>query len=690
LSSDQQLMQVSGTCEGWECTAPVDSEYLQIVPLPELARSYSTCLKISGNHYHAELVSSSELLPPSKGLILKSTKGTDLRVPHLVKAILGTKQVAVRMIQSIPTAKQVVISMVKGYGDFDLSECLPPVVWKSMKFPVVSEKAYHNLYGTVFSKTRTLIVSEVEGETHSEFFKVDSSTKIHQGEVVSSKGVAHSHKLLNAYSSVFKTKAFRKALLELKKYSTLEQSPMLVNLKAPRGCGKRAVVAQTAQSLGYNFQEASFYDLCNLSQISKTLEATKEILPVVLHLRQFSESLGLFTYGQPHVIKSLKKLLVSFAQDTLTQSFVLVVSTSLNKPLPGIIRNLFIEVNLQPPDEEDRNSIVSYLCPQLDPISLAKQTPGKSVEELIEITSQVSAGKNLQKILSSHKSASIPNVKWEDVGGLTQAKEDIIDTIQLPLKHPELFSSGVRSRSGLLLYGPPGTGKTLLAKAVATECQLNFLAVKGPELLNSYIGESERNIRELFEKARNSQPCVLFFDELDALAPARGSGGDSGGVMDRIVAQLLSELDSLQSSKNLFVIGASNRPDLLDPALLRPGRFDKMIFLGVPSDQESQLKILEALTRKFSFPSDFDLAQVAQKCSNNMTGADFYSLCSTALSNAYQEKALQLEAQEEPCLEKPKVTMRHFDQALESFTPSLSQTELKKYQDMQYKLSQKK
>nr|KAJ3422545.1 peroxisomal assembly protein [Polyrhizophydium stewartii] len=169
----------------------------------------------------------------------------------------------------------------------------------------------------------------------------------------------------------------------------------------------------------------------------------------------------------------------------------------------------------------------------------------------------------------------IPNVQWEDIGGLAHVKDAILETIKLPLEHPELFDSGVKKRSGILLYGPPGTGKTLVAKAVATTLSLNFFSVKGPELLNMYIGESEANVRRVFQRARDARPCVVFFDELDSVAPKRGEKGDSGGVMDRIVSQLLAELDGMSDSggSDVFVIAATNRPDLLDPALLRPGRY---------------------------------------------------------------------------------------------------------------------
>lgn len=172
----------------------------------------------------------------------------------------------------------------------------------------------------------------------------------------------------------------------------------------------------------------------------------------------------------------------------------------------------------------------------------------------------------------------IPSVSWDDVGGLAQVKADILDTIQLPLDHPELFSDGLKKRSGILLYGPPGTGKTLVAKAVATSFSLNFFSIKGPELLNMYIGESEANVRRVFQRARDAKPCVIFFDELDSIAPKRGNQGDSGGVMDRIVSQLLAELDGSGTTADVFVIGATNRPDLLDAALLRPGR--QVVFLS--------------------------------------------------------------------------------------------------------------
>lgn len=294
----------------------------------------------------------------------------------------------------------------------------------------------------------------------------------------------------------------------------------------------------------------------------------------------------------------------------------------------------------------------------------------------------------------------IPQVKWDDVGGLYEAKKDILDTIQLPLLHPELFAtnSGAGQRSGILLYGPPGTGKTLLAKAVATECSLNFISVKGPELINMYIGESEKNVREVFQRARDARPCVIFFDELDSLAPNRGRNGDSGGVMDRIVSQLLAELSDASSKSDVFVIGATNRPDLIDPALLVPGRFDKLIFLGVNAEVTQKHNVLTALTRKFTLARGCDLLEIAKLCPVNLTGADLYALCSDAMSLAIksQIEALKSLSQEKlDQLKKDETTMNvtleqgHFVAALDQLTPSVSMEELERYKEMANRFQKK-
>ncbi|KAH7517110.1 hypothetical protein FEM48_Zijuj09G0027600 [Ziziphus jujuba var. spinosa] len=309
-----------------------------------------------------------------------------------------------------------------------------------------------------------------------------------------------------------------------------------------------------------------------------------------------------------------------------------------------------------------------------------------------EVAPQASGKEILTKALerSKKRNASalgtpkVPNVKWEDVGGLEDVKKSILDTVQLPLLHKDLFSSGLRKRSGVLLYGPPGTGKTLLAKAVATECSLNFLSVKGPELINMYIGESEKNVRDIFQKARSARPCVIFFDELDSLAPARGASGDSGGVMDRVVSQMLAEIDGLNdSTQDLFIIGASNRPDLIDPALLRPGRLDKLLYVGVNSDATYRERVLKALTRKFKLHKDVSLYSIAKKCPPNFTGADMYALCADAWFNAAKRKVSSSES-DSSCIDNQADTVvieyDDFVKVLGELSPSLSVAELKKYE----------
>jgi peroxin-6 len=375
------------------------------------------------------------------------------------------------------------------------------------------------------------------------------------------------------------------------------------------------------------------------------------------------------------------------------------------------------------PGEEERKIALekmgNWYNVQLDWTTISPRCVGKSYDDLLYLVEKSAEATDVSsefdaqlQLLRQRKGGAegIPNVRWEDVGGLEHVKTDIIDTVMLPIQRPELFGSGGRQRSGLLLYGPPGTGKTLLAKAVATECSLNFIAVKGPELLNMYVGESEANIRAVFQRGREARPCVLFFDELDSLAPARGTGSDSGGVMDRIVSQLLTELDGAQKSTGLYVIGATNRPDLLDPALLRPGRFDKMIYLGIAEDPESKGKILKALTCRLNLAADCDIAEVVKLCEGNYTGADFYALCSDALMLAYTDHTVTLEALVDaynaenyfesalnlneyllkyPDKARVEVAFTHFQAAAKSLTPSLASEEISRYQSLKSKLEQR-
>jgi len=400
--------------------------------------------------------------------------------------------------------------------------------------------------------------------------------------------------------------------------------------------------------------------------------------------------------------------MITAFREVLNDSRVIIATTTEADKVPDGIRGLFTqELEMSAPDEKEREGILRNLvdsrgirlAPDVELGSVAVKTAALVAGDLVDVVERAVVAKQtrLEALAStmtklihdddggttitvrdieisggvlatsltnvdfttavdaarknfadSIGAPKIPNVTWDDVGGLTHIKDAVMETIQLPLSRPELFAKGMKKRSGILFYGPPGTGKTLLAKAIATEFSLNFFSVKGPELLNMYIGESEANVRRVFQRARDARPCVVFFDELDSVAPKRGNQGDSGGVMDRIVSQLLAELDGMSSGDEagaggVFVIGATNRPDLLDNALLRPGRFDKMLYLGVSDTHDKQLTILEALTRKFTLNSNLNLQKVAERLPFTYTGADLYALCSDAMLKAITRQAQRVD-----------------------------------------------
>jgi transitional endoplasmic reticulum ATPase len=252
-----------------------------------------------------------------------------------------------------------------------------------------------------------------------------------------------------------------------------------------------------------------------------------------------------------------------------------------------------------------------------------------------------------------------PNVKWEDVGGLGKVKSQLKEAVEAPLRHPEVFQEmGIRAPKGVLLFGPPGTGKTLLAKAVATESEANFISVRGPEIFNKYVGESEKAVREIFKKARQTAPCVLFFDEIDAIMGARGQRDDTG-VSQRIVNQFLAELDGMQALQGVLVIGATNRADMLDSAVLRPGRFDAVVFVP-PPDRDARFEIFKVHTKNMPLHDDVDLERLADK-SEGYSGADIEGLCREAAMAAVRKN-----------WKSTPVKMKHFEEAMKEVRASLS------------------
>lgn len=278
------------------------------------------------------------------------------------------------------------------------------------------------------------------------------------------------------------------------------------------------------------------------------------------------------------------------------------------------------------------------------------------------------AMKDIQPSAIREVFTEIPNIHWSDVGGLNDQIRELQEAIEWQLKHRDSFKRmGINPPKGVLLFGPPGCGKTLLAKAVATESEVNFISIKGPEILSKWVGESEKAIREIFRKAKVSAPTIIFFDEIDALAPKRRSGFGDSGTTERVISQLLTEIDGLEIIKQVVIIAATNRPDLVDSALLRPGRFDRFVLIP-PPDLKSREKILEIFTRDMPLADDVEIAQIASTI-DGFSGADIESLCREAAMLALRED-----------MDADKVLAKHFRLALKKIHPSITQETMKFYQ----------
>ncbi|XP_072406717.1 nuclear valosin-containing protein-like isoform X2 [Chiloscyllium punctatum] len=329
------------------------------------------------------------------------------------------------------------------------------------------------------------------------------------------------------------------------------------------------------------------------------------------------------------------------------------------------------------------------LCTLLkDPLPLSEKELQKLHIEMTDFTDSLSV---VQPSAKREGFATVPDVTWADIGALQEIREELSMAILAPIRHPEHFQLlGLSSPAGVLLAGPPGCGKTLLAKAVANESGLNFISVKGPELLNMYVGESERAVRQVFQRARNSAPCVIFFDELDSLCPRRSE--HESGASVRVVNQLLTEMDGLETRKQVFIMAATNRPDIIDPAVLRPGRLDKTLYVGLPKASD-RFAILQTLTKFGTHPllnSDVDLSVIAsdQRC-DSFSGADLSALVREASINALRQ---HLSGQSSEQASAPssgiRVARHHFEAAFEKVKPSVSKKDQLMYEMLRQSLSQ--
>jgi len=333
----------------------------------------------------------------------------------------------------------------------------------------------------------------------------------------------------------------------------------------------------------------------------------------------------------------------------------------------------FVGADLAALCRESAMNALRRILPELD---LEKQTIPSEVLDKLFVTNNgfMEALKLISPSALREVFIEVPNIRWEDIGGLEELKETLKDVVEWPLTHSEDFKRiGIQPSKGVLLFGPPGTGKTMLSKAVATESKANFISVKGSEILSKWFGESEKKIAEIFKKAKQASPCIVFFDEIDAIAPMRGSGVGEPRVVERMVNTILSEMDGLEELRGVVVIGASNRPDLIDAALLRPGRFDEVVLVP-PPDEKARLDILKVHVKNMALDDNVNLEALAKR-TEEYSGADIQALCRKAGVIALHEN-----------IKIDKISKRHFDAALNKINPSTTPQTKEYYEEVARKL----
>src|ERR687884_509574 len=499
------------------------------------------------------------------------------------------------------------------------------------------------------------------------------------------------------------------------------EAPKGVLLYGPPGTGKTLLAKAVA-----NETNANFYSIGGPEIMSKFYGESEERLRSVFEEAEksapsiiFIDELDSIAPKREEVSGDVEKRVVSqllTLMDGLEARGKLVVIGATNRPdaLDPALRRpgrFDREIDIGIPDEHGRLDILLIhtrgmpLTEDVDLESIAKVTHGFVGADL-EALSKEAAMRSLRRILPeiSMEQSKIPieilnkikitnddfenalkevqpsairevqvqrpNIKWEDIGGLTKIKEELAEAIEWPLKHADLFNQAdVKPPKGLLLYGPPGTGKTMIAKAVATTSEANFISIKGPELISKWVGESEKGVREVFRKARQAAPCVVFFDELDAIAPRRGGSEGDSHVTERVISQMLTEMDGLEDLKGVVVIGATNRPDIIDEALLRPGRFDRMLEVPIP-DKDARKQILGIHTRKKPLADDFKIEEMAAN-TDGYTGADIASVVSAAVMLALREHVTKYKdpKEAEKKARELKIHMKHFEEAMKKVRP---------------------
>ncbi|VUT24928.1 MAG: VCP-like ATPase [Candidatus Methanolliviera sp. GoM_oil] len=507
------------------------------------------------------------------------------------------------------------------------------------------------------------------------------------------------------------------------------EPPKGVLLYGPPGTGKTLLAKAVANESGANFHYIAGPEIMNKyygeseKQLRRIFEEAKKNAPSIIFIDELdsiaSKREELTGEVERRVVAQLLSLLDGL--EKRGQVVVMGATNRINAIDPALRRpgRFDREMEIGVPDREGRREILKIhtrnmpLAENVDLEDLSNQTYGFVGADILAFAREA-AMKTLRRylpemeveeeeipseILKEMKVTSedfkealkeidpsalrevlieLPDTKWADIGGLTDAKREIKEIVELPLENPEVFTiMGIKPLKNVFLYGPPGTGKTLIAKAVASESGANFICVKGPQLLSKWVGESERAVREVFRKARQVAPCVIFFDEIDSIAPMRGMGMDNR-VSERVVNQLLTELDGMEKMEKVVVMAATNMPHLVDPALLRPGRFDRSILLNIP-DKKERLEIFKIHTRMMPLSEDVDLEELAE-FTENYVGADIEAICRESAILAIRDVLSNGEDINEKRVEK-----RHFLEALEKLRPSVDENTMDYYLKMKEK-----
>lgn len=530
-------------------------------------------------------------------------------------------------------------------------------------------------------------------------------------------------------------------------------TPKGVLLHGPPGCGKTLIANALVEETGAHVVIINGPEIMarkggeSEANLRQAFEEAQEKAPSIIFMDELDSIAPKRDQAQGETEKRVVSQLLTLMDSLKANSNVMVIGAT-NRPnvIESALRRpgrFDRELEIVIPDEDGRHEILKIktkdmqLAPDVDLFQLARDTHGYVGADLQQVTLEAAlqcirsnianfdvdsdepvpdevldmllvtndhfshALSNTDPSTLRDNKVEVPDTKWADIGGLEETKRELQEMVRYPIEHRHLFERfGMQASRGVLFYGPPGCGKTLMAKAIANECGANFISVKGPELLNAWFGGSEANVRNLFDKARAASPCILFFDEMDSIARARGSGGGSSETSDRVINQILSEIDGMGSGKTLFIIGATNRPDILDPGIMRPGRLDQLIYIPLP-DKESRISIFKANLRKSPVADDVDINQLAD-ATEGFSGADLTEICQRAAKNAIRDsitagierqnrveagELTQEEADELPD-PVPAITKAHFEASMTKARRSVGPEIIQQYDEFSAKIKQ--